>query len=305
MKTHLTLGTRGSPLALAQTNQVIESLRTAVPELRCQVVQIRTRGDKRHDVGATAVEGKSIFTKEIEESLTRGEIEVAIHSMKDLVAELPPGLVIAAVPERVNPRDVLVSRNREKFNQLRGGARVGTSSPRRKAQLLAARPDLEILDLNGNVDTRLRKLHNGDYDSIVLAAAGLIRLGLEEHATEFISMKFMLPAVGQGALAVEAREDDTETIGLLSRIDHEPTRRAVETERAFARTLGANCRTPIAAYAKLESGKLCVEGMVAALSGKILVRSRIVSDDPRPERVGEALAEDLLSKGAGAVLEAA
>ena len=303
MKTRLLLGTRGSPLALAQTNEVIKSLKNVAPSMRFEVVPIKTKGDKLHDTGIT-VEGKSIFTKEIEESLAKAEIDVAIHSMKDLVVELPRGLVIAAVPKRVNPRDALISRNKRKLDDLPGGARVGTSSPRRKAQLLAARGDLEILDVRGNMGTRLGKLKDGEYDAVVLAAAGLIRLGLEREVTEFISTSVMLPAVGQGALAIEAKETDEQTIGLLSKIDDKPSHMAIEAERAFARKLGADCKTPIAAYAKLESGKLSIEGMVAALTGKMLVRGRIISDSLDAKEAGEALAEDMLSKGAASVLEA-
>jgi hydroxymethylbilane synthase len=280
-------------------------LRKVAPNLRYEVIPIKTKGDKMHDVGTTAVEGKSLFTKEIEESLIERKVDIAVHSMKDLTTDLPAGLVIVAVPERTNPYDVLISRNRKKFEQLPARSRVGTSSPRRKAQLLAARGDLEILDMHGNVDTRLRKLEGGGYDAIVLAAAGLIRLGLEKHVTEFLPTKVMLPAVGQGALAVQSREDDREIRDMLSRIDHNPTRRAVEAERAFARKLGADCRTPIAAYARLEDGKLAMDGLVASPSGKMLVRSRIISDNPDAEKIGEELAESLLRKCAGIVLEAA
>ena len=304
MKTRLLLGTRGSPLALAQTNEVITLLRNVSPDLRCEVVPIQTKGDKMHDVGITAIEGKSIFTKEVEESLAKAEIDVAVHSMKDLVTELPPGLVIAAVPRRANPRDALISQNKRKLDELPAGAKVGTSSPRRKAQLLAARGDFEILDVRGNIGTRLRRLKDGTYQAIVLAAAGLIRLGLEKEVTEFISTNTMLPAVGQGALAVEAKETDEETIGLLSKIDHKPSHIAVEAERAFARKLGADCKTPIAAHARFESEKLSIEGMVATPNGKLLVRSRLVATGLGAKEVGEKLALDLLSKGAGTVLEA-
>ena len=304
MKTRLLLGTRGSPLALAQTNEVITLLRNASPNVHCEVVPIQTKGDKMHDAGITAIEGKSIFTKEVEESLTKAEIDVAVHSMKDLVTELPPGLVIAAVPRRANPRDALISQSKRKLDELPAGARVGTSSPRRKAQLLAARGDFEILDVRGNIGTRLRRLKDGTYQAIVLAAAGLIRLGLEKEVTEFISTNTMLPAVGQGALAVEAKETDEETIGLLSKIDHKPSHIAVEAERAFARELGADCKTPIAAHARFESGKLSIEGMVATPNGKMLVRSRLVTAGLDAKEVGETLAKDLLSKGAAAVLEA-
>jgi hydroxymethylbilane synthase len=298
------VGTRGSPLALAQTNQVIDSLRRYTPTMRYEVVPIRTRGDETQDLGTTPVEGKSIYTKEIETALIERQVDIAIHSMKDLTTDLPTGLVIGAVPERADPRDILISRDEEKFDRLQARARIGTGSPRRRAQLLAARADLEILDIRGNVDTRLRKLEKGHYDAIVLAAAGLIRLGLEGRITEYLPTEIMLPAVGQGALAIHSREDDHEMRQLLSNIEDRPSRRAVEAERAFARRLGADCRTPVAAYARTESGKLVIDGMVAAENGKMLVRSRIVSDHPDAEKVGEELAQDLLSKGAATVLEA-
>ncbi len=304
MRQRLLIGTRGSSLALAQTNEVVEKLKKTAPNVRYEIAPIKTQGDKMHDIGTSAVEGKNLFTKEIEDALIESRVDVAIHSMKDLTTELPPGLVIAAVPERLNPRDVLVSRRKEKFAQLPGGARVGTSSARRKAQLLAARGDLEIVDMHGNIDTRLRKLRGGDYDAIVLAAAGLIRLGLEKSATEFLATDVMLPAVGQGALALQGRKDDAEVMDLLSKLNHEPTRKAVDAERAFARRLGANCRTPIAAYAKLEGNSIVIEGMVAAPNGRMLLRSRIVSDGPDAAKVGEELAESLLKKGAEIVLEA-
>ncbi len=304
MKPRVLIGTRGSSLALAQTDQVVESLRTIAPNVRCEVVAIKTQGDKMHDLGTSAVEGKSLFTKEIEDALIKGRIDLAVHSMKDLTADVPAGLVITAVPERVNPRDALVSRNKKKFENLPGGARIGTSSARRKAQLLAARGDVEIVDMHGNIDTRLRKLQNRDYDAIVLAAAGLIRLGLERSATEFLSTEVMLPAVGQGALAIQSREDDIEIRDLLSKLNHEPTRRAVGAERAFAKKLGANCRTPIAAYARFEGSRLAIEGMVAAPTGRMLLRSRVVSDNPNAEKVGEELADSLINKGAEIVLEA-
>jgi len=303
MKQHLRIGTRGSPLALAQTNEMVDSLKKIAPQIRCEVVPIRTQGDRMQATGKVRVEGKSQFTKEIEDSLIQDKVDVAVHSMKDLTTDIPPGLLIAAVPERMNPRDVLISRNK-KFQQLDGGARIGTSSVRRKAQLLAARGDLEIVEMHGNIDTRLRKLEKGDCDALVLAAAGLIRLELEERVTEFFSPNVMLPAVGQGALAVQSRADDIEIRTLLSKLDHEPTHRAIEAERGFAKKLGANCQTPIAAYARLEDGKLAIDGMVAATSGRLVLRSRLVSDNPSAEKAGEELAESLLKKGAEIVLEA-
>lgn len=298
----MVIGSRGSKLALSQANEIVNSLRHVAPDIRCTVTSIKTKGDILHDSGANILEGKGVFTKEIEDALLNNEIQIAVHSMKDLTTDLPSGLTIAAVPPRADHRDVLISRDDRKFDQLPGGARVGTSSPRRKTQLLSVRNDLQILDVRGNVDTRLRKLGAGDYDVIVLAAAGLKRLGLESHATEFLSTKVMLPAIGQGALAVEAREDDIETMRLVSEIDDKSTRHATEAERAFARKLGANCRTPIAAYAKIQGGKITIDGMVSSSDGRMILRSQLTSDDREPERVGKELAESMLRKGAQVVL---
>lgn len=304
MKDRIIVGTRGSPLALAQTKQVIEGLQNLARDVRFEIVTIRTKGDKMHDVGTTALEGKRLFTHEVEESLIRGEIDIAVHSMKDLTTELPTGLAIAAVPQRADPRDVLVSRSKATLEQLPTGARVGTSSPRRRAQLLAARKDLEIIEMHGNVDTRLRKLADGEYDAIVLAAAGLIRLDLAGHATEFLSTEIVLPAVGQGALAIQSREGDQAVRSLVSNLNHSETRMAVEAERAFARKLEATCQVPIAAYARVESGAIRIDGMVADPNGHVVIRDSVVSSDLEPAKVGERLAEILLSRGAETVLEA-
>ena len=304
MRHQILVGSRGSALALAQANEVIKGLRECAPDLSCKVVAIKTKEDSLHESGEGNVESKSAFTKEIEDSLLNGEIQVAVHSMKDLTTELPSELTIAAVPPRADHRDALISRNNRKLDELPGGARVGTSSPRRRTQLLAARSDLEVADMHGNVDTRLRKLDSGSYDAIVVAAAGLVRLGLEKRVAEFLSTKIMLPAIGQGALAIEARRDDCDTLQLLSRLEDKSTRRAVDAERAFARRLGANCRTPIAAYARMHGSKLAIEGLVSSADGRMLLRSQLVSENVDPEKVGEELAESLLKKGAQLVLEA-
>jgi hydroxymethylbilane synthase len=258
-----------------------------------------------HDSEESALDSKRLFTREIEESLLNEEIQIAVHSMKDLTTDLPTGLTIAAVPRRADHRDALISRNKRKLEQLPGGASVGTSSPRRRTQLLAARGDLEIVDIHGNVDTRLRKLNAGECDAIVLAAVGLTRLGLEKHATEFLSTRIMLPAVGQGALAIESKGDDEEMVNLLSRINHEPTRNAVEAERAFARKLGANCKTPIAAFASVHNTSLTIDGMVASTDGRMVLRGQLTSHEQDSKKVGEELAESLLKKGAQIVMEAA
>jgi len=305
VKNSVIVGTRGSALALAQTKRIIQALKNVEPSFNFEIAEIKTQGDNARNVGQAALDGKRLFTKEIEESLINKEIRLAVHSMKDLTADLPTGLKIGAVPERADYRDALISRDRRKFEQLPGGARVGTSSPRRRAQLLAARNDLHILDIHGNVGTRLRKLEAGECDAIIVAAAGLERLSMEKRATELLSTRVMLPAVGQGALAVEIREEDKEMVELLSLISHEPTHRAVEAERAFARKLGANCRTPIAAFATVHKTKLRIEGLVASLDGRMLLRTQLISEKSDPKKVGEELAESLLSKGAQLVLETA
>lgn len=303
MKSRILVGTRGSQLALAQATEVIKDLKRVVPILKCEIVPIRTRGDKMHELGTT-FEGKSLFTQEIEEALVQGRIDIAVHSMKDLTTDPLNGITITAVPKRANSHDALVSREKKRISQLQPGSRIGTSSPRRKSQLLAARGDLQIVDIHGNLDTRLRKLSTGDYDAIIVAAAGLERLSLIRHVTEILPTNLMLPAVGQGALAVQSRDDDQETKELLIKIDHPCTRREIEAERAFAKRLGADCRTPIAAYARSDSSKLSVEGMVASPNGRMLVRGRITSDNPNSSKIGEELAKSLLDKGAKAVLEA-
>ena len=302
MRTRIRVGTRASELALAQTNQAIEELRRAVSGLNCDVIPIRTKGDRMHNIG-TSVERKDVFTKEIEEALIEDKIDVAIHSMKDLTVDLPPGIAIAAVPKRANPHDVLISREKMRLMQLPAGSRIGTSSPRRRSQLLAARGDLEMIDIHGNVETRLRKLTNGTCDAIILAAAGLERLHLEHETAEVLPTNLMLPAIGQGALAIQSRNSDQEIIELFTKIDHSITRREIEAERAFAKKLGGNCRTPIAAYARGYSSKLTIDGMIASLDGRMLVRGRVTSDNPKSIQVGEELASSLLDKGAEALLE--
>ncbi|HKM76588.1 MAG TPA: hydroxymethylbilane synthase [Candidatus Bathyarchaeia archaeon] len=300
----LAVGTRGSLLAITQTNQTIEALRRISPGVGYKVVVVHTQGDKANSWNETTPR-KEMFTKEIEESLIKHEIDIAIHSVKDLTTNISTGLVIAAVTKRLDPRDVMITRSKCKFSQIPARAKVGTSSARRKAQLLAARADLEILELHGNVDTRIRKVRSGEYDVIVLASAGLARLGLESHVSEVISTDVMLPAVGQGALAIQCREDDEEIRDLVTQIDHRPTRGAIQAERAFARKLGADCQTPVAAYARYESARFVIEGMVAAPNGRILVRSRLTSQGEKPESVGEELASRLLAQGAQTIMEAA
>jgi hydroxymethylbilane synthase len=272
----LTVGTRGSALARWQTDWVIDRMKIAWPDLHCAIKLFHTSGDKILDKPLPEIGGKGLFTEELENALQTGEIDLAVHSLKDLPIDNVPGLTLGAIGEREDPRDVLISRQYHTLQQLPRGARVGTSSLRRAAQLLAARPDLEILSLRGNVDTRLRKAVQGDYDAIVLAAAGVLRLGFASHIAEYLSLDVMLPAPGQGALAIQCRADDQRTIDLLRPIDHALTRSAVTAERAFLQGLGGGCSAPVAAYARDHH----LIGFVASQDGQRVIRISGDGDDP-------------------------
>ena len=291
------VGTRGSALALAQARWVIERLRRLHPDVEFVEKVIKTGGDRGQmkEIGA--------FVKELEEALQRGEIDLAVHSLKDLPTRQPEGLVIGAVPARATPYDVLISRDGRPLEELPAGARVGTGSPRRRAQLLALRPDLEILPIRGNVDTRLRKLDAGEVDALVLAEAGLERLGLLERVTERLPFEAMLPAVGQGALAVEVRADDAFALELVSALDHRETRLGIEAERAFLGGLGGGCRVPIASFGRVQGDRLVLDGLVADPDGLSVLRGRIEGSPGRAEELGHELAEKLLVQGAAELLE--
>lgn len=268
----LVVGSRGSKLALAQARQIVDALGRLDQGLSCRIEVIRTKGDSTTGVPLSEIGGTGVFVNEIEKSLLRWGIDVAVHSTKDLPTDADPDLHIAAYPEREDPRDALMSSSGG-LDQLAEGSRVGTSSPRRRAQLLHARPDLGILDIRGNLDTRLRKLDEGDYDAIVVACAGLRRLGLESRITQALPTDICLPAAGQGALAVQCRlGDDVEN--LLRKLDHEPTRRCVEAEREVVRRVGVGCSTPIGVFARLTGGDIVVEAVLADPDGSRLVREK-------------------------------
>lgn len=299
MKT-LVIGTRASKLALQQTHWVARRIGELAPEVSLEVRTIVTHGDVDADTPLPALGGKGAFTQEIEAALLQGRIQMAVHSLKDLPTELPAGLVIGATPERGDARDALISREGRALAELPAGAVVGTSSLRRSAQLLALRPDLRIAPLRGNVDTRLRKLGEGMYDAIVLAVAGLARLGLAGRITEHLAPEVMLPAPGQGALAVEARADDGETLALLAAaLEHPATRAAVTAERALLTALGGGCHLPIAAYGEVApgTGVLRLRGLIAAADGRRSVRGEIGGPAADAARLGAALAEELLGRG--------
>ena len=287
------VGTRSSALALAQARSIVAGL--ADPS---EIVPMRTEGDRLAEARLAVVGGKGLFVREIEEALLRGEIDVAVHSLKDLPAELPPGLCLAAFPPREDARDVLVARQPVTLESLARGARVGTSSPRRRALLLALRPDLTVDPIRGNVDTRLRKLGAGDWDAIVLAAAGLRRLALvPEHATA-LDPDVVVPAVGQGILAVEARADDGDTRARLALVDHPGTRACALAERAYLARLGASCHTPMAAHARLDGDTLRMSAVVASEDGGRVLRAAGAAPASEAARLGHELAETLLARGA-------
>jgi hydroxymethylbilane synthase len=298
----LRIGTRGSALALWQAEWVKSQLLGRQQELIVELVVIKTTGDKILDVPLAKVGGKGLFVKEIEEALLDGRADLAVHSVKDMPAELPEGLHLAAMPPREDPRDALISKNGAGLDKLPHGARVGTSSLRRAAQLLHLRPDLRIETLRGNVDTRLRKLKSEGLDAIVLAAAGLKRMELSQVISEYLEPERLLPAVGQGALGIETRTGDVFTNEIVESLVHQQTVTTVGAERAFLKRLEGGCQVPIGAYATLEGETLILTGMVADLKGVRLIRKEMRGDARQPEVVGERLAEVVLESGGGEIL---
>ncbi|MDI6827129.1 MAG: hydroxymethylbilane synthase [Armatimonadota bacterium] len=293
----LRVGTRGSALAIRQTTWAVERLRFLNPEIEAEIITIKTKGDQVTDVPLTQIGDKGLFVKDIEQALLDDAIDLAVHSMKDLPSELPDGLCIGAVPERLDPRDVVVS-NGLGLMDLPRNARIGTGSLRRRAQLSNFRRDLQFFDLRGNLDTRLRKLDEGKFDAIVVACAGLERMGWTERIVEKIPLEVCLPAAGQGALAIEVREDDIEALGFLLALNHYESRAAVTAERSMIGALGGTCRVPMGACGVVEDGKLRLMGVVASPSGERLIREEISGDPEAAEEIGKELAVRLLSSGA-------
>lgn len=292
----LIFGTRSSALARWQTAHIMSLLQAAWPGLECREQIISTSGDRILDRPLPEIGGKGLFTSELETALLCGDIDVAVHSLKDLPVEETPGIVISAIPARASALDVLVASKGETLANLPERSRVGTCSLRRTAQLLARRPDLTILPLRGNVDTRLRKVLNGEYDAIVLAAAGLTRLGLDEYITETFPLDMMLPAPGQGALAVQCRADDNETLCLLAAIHDDVTYAAVSAERAFLSGLGGGCSLPIGAFAQKNNGNIILTGAVISEDGTQSVRLSAAGEEP--QELGTRLAQLVLERGA-------
>jgi hydroxymethylbilane synthase len=297
------VGSRRSKLALTQTNWVINQLKSLGLPYEFEVKEIVTKGDQILDVTLSKVGGKGLFVKEIEQALLNKEIDMAVHSMKDMPATLPQGLTIGCVPEREDHRDVLISKNGETLEELKEGAVIGTSSLRRSAQLLAKRPDLHIKWIRGNIDTRLQKLKDEDYDAIILAAAGLSRMGWKsEVVTEFLDPKLCLPAVGQGALAIECREDDVELLEALKKFTCQKTEKAVRAERAFLNKMEGGCQVPIAGYATVNDAfEVELTALVAAPDGNTIYQETLRGEDPI--KVGHEAARILSEKGAKKLID--
>lgn len=304
MSKPLRIGSRGSALALWQAKHIQHLIALESPE-KSEIVVIKTSGDREQAAPLAAFGGKGVFVKEIEEALLRGEIDLAVHSMKDVPTEIPAGLKMAAICEREDVRDALISCDGRGLMDLRNGARVGTSSLRRQAQLRHARPDLEFTELRGNVDTRLKKLDRGDCDAIVLARAGLERLGLTARITETLSPDVSLPAVGQGALGIEAREEDDLVFALAAKLDHRLTRAAVFAERALLREVEGGCQIPLGAWAREDQGNLVMDACIASLDGSEYIRTRVEGAKDSPEALGRRAAEKLFAAGAERILQLA
>ena len=296
------IATRESLLALWQADYVADALKSAHPGLEVELIKMKSKGDKILDVPLAKVGGKGLFTKELEEGLLNGDADIAVHSMKDVPMELPEGLHLPVICPREDPRDAFVSNTIKSFDELPQGAVVGTSSLRRQAQLLMKRPDLQIKFLRGNVQTRLRKLDDGEYDAIVLASAGLKRLKLEERITQVLDVDIMLPACGQGAVGIECRADDDAVNMLLLSLNDAKTHARVITERAMNRRLEGGCQVPIAGYAELDHGVIVMQALVASPDGKRVVRGNISGHPEHAEELGVVLAEDLLARGADEIL---
>lgn len=302
-KNLLRIATRKSPLALWQTHHVRDALCHAHPELQVELVEMTTKGDKILDTPLAKIGGKGLFVKELENGLLEGVVDIAVHSMKDVPVEFPEGLTLAVMMRREQPFDAFVSNNYPNLAALPEGAVVGTSSLRRQTQLLAYRPDLQIRSLRGNVGTRLSKLDGGDYDAIILAAAGLERLGMAERIREVLTQEIMLPAIGQGVVGIECRQDDVETLELIGVLNDLPTQQRVTAERALNKRLNGGCQVPIAGFARFKKNGLELQGLVGDIEGKQVLRRSIHGSVESANVLGDSLGQQLLADGADRLLQ--
>lgn len=302
MKANLIIGTRQSLLALWQSNHIASLLRKQYPDCQVTLKKIVTKGDRILDVPLAQIGGKGLFTKEIETELLDGTVDLAVHSLKDMPTVLPEGLCLTAITTRANVGDAFVSNKYASFSELPQGAVLGTSSLRRKAQLLAVRPDLKIVDLRGNVDTRLRKLDEGQMDAIILAAAGLERLGHADRIREIIPTTVCLPAVGQGALAIECRSDNKEVRDMLAFLNDLPTKQATDAERAFLGLIEGGCQVPIGVHAEVENDNVKIEAVIASLDGSKVLRNNITGSAANAADLGRKLGQQMLAEGGEQIL---
>ena len=303
MKKKIRIGTRGSQLALWQANFIKTEIERLFPDCDVELDIIKTTGDKITDRPLAMIGGKGLFVKEIEAALLNNDIDLAVHSMKDMPGELPKGLIIGAIPKRENPFDVLISKNKSLLSDYKKGAKIGTSSLRRASQIKHVRPDVTIESIRGNLDTRIKKLKAGDYDAIVLAAAGLRRLGQESEITEYLDEAIMIPAVGQGALCIETRENDGDIEVIMERLNHHDTWICVTGERAFLKQIEGSCHIPVACFGKIIDNEVALTAVVASVDGKELIKEKIVSPMDKVEKNGRALADRVLEKGGKKILE--
>ncbi|NVK24701.1 MAG: hydroxymethylbilane synthase [Gammaproteobacteria bacterium] len=299
----LRIATRESALALWQANYVKDKLEAAHPDLSVEMVPMTTKGDQILDTPLAKVGGKGLFVKELEVAMLEGRADIAVHSMKDVPVDFPDGLMLYTICEREDPRDAFVSNTISDFDSLPEGAVVGTSSLRRQCQIKALRPDIKIKDLRGNVNTRLRKLDEGQYDAIILAAAGLIRLEMPERIKQYLPTELLLPANGQGAVGIECRSDDSRVKAYLDVLEHSETRHRVLAERSMNKTLEGGCQVPIGAYAEIENDTLHLRGLVGSLDGAEIIRANISGSVTEAEQLGDELAQQLLSQGADTILQ--
>lgn len=303
MAREIVIGTRDSALAMWQTEWVLANLQQLNPDYKFRVVSMKTQGDKILDVALAKIGDKGLFTKELEVAMLSGQTDMAVHSMKDLPTVLPEGLMIGAICERHDPRDVVISRNGNNLADMPQGAKIGTSSLRRCAQLLSYRPDLQLEPLRGNLNTRMAKLERENMDAIILAAAGVERLGWADRITERLSTDVSLPAVGQGSVGIEIRENDPEVLAVVQKLNHFPSEKAILAERALLKKLEGGCQVPIGALGTVEGDQLTLKGVVASLDGKELIRSEITGSVNEAVALGQELAEKLIEMGADRILK--
>ncbi len=303
MKKTISIGTRGSKLALWQANFIKSEIEYLFPDINVELKIIKTTGDKITDRPLAMVGGKGLFVKEIENDLLNNKIDLAVHSMKDMPGQMPEGLIIGAIPERENPFDVLIAKESCLLADYKKNFIIGTSSLRRASQIKHVRPDIIIKSIRGNLDTRIKKLKAGEYDAIVLAAAGLKRLGQADEITQYLDENIMLPAVGQGALCIETRQNDDDIAPIMEKLDHYDTRVCVTGERAFLKQIEGSCHLPVACFAKIADKRIVLTALVASEDGKKLIKEQIISPMGRVENVGATLADKILEKGGRKILE--